>query len=495
MVLLAGVLMFSFWLLNQTAYTENILLQPGPTGSLGPILSPTTPPATDTPRPTAVPTTPSATDTPRPTAVPTTPPATDTPRPTPSSLLCPPPNPNPRTTDSDCDGVLNSQDSCPNAPGPAPSGCPISVTMVPPTRTSSDADQDGVPDAQDRCPTVAGPDTADGCLYLRDSEYTVAVGPAAVMSRAANHLDVFALVEGQLRHITWENHRVAQTTLPGSWVGEPVAVATAGRIDVIATARSGRLNSSVWQNGTWSAWQEVPDSLANSTPAIIVRDNRLDVFVVGTDGDIWHTWRIGDRWQGWHSMQLLGTGAPAASPPVAAALDAGQVFVFVRNANNTLLYTTGDDTRWSAWSGVAGGNVIAAPAVIVSAPGQLDVFAVGLESTLWHIRWNDTGWSQTWTEFDTMVMSPPAVALDPNGDPGVFFRGQTSAGSALWYVTWEDQRWAPGTSWEGVLMGDPVAFAWPDAVGVVALGTSNMLWFRFKDGLLQPWESLVPLVP
>jgi hypothetical protein len=469
-VLLAGVFVLSLWQLNETAYTENIVFQPGPTESIGPILSPTSiTPATDTPRPTAIPT-------------------------TPSSLLCPPPNPNPRATDSDCDGVPNSQDTCPNAPGPAPSGCPVSVTSAPATRLP-DGDQDDVPDAQDRCPTVAGPDTVDGCLYLRSGGYTVAMTPTDVMGDAAKRLDIFTIVSGQLRHITWENYRVAQTTLSGSWVGEPVAVASAGRIEVIAIDRSSHLYTNVWQNSTWSGWQEVPDGIANSTPAILVRDNRLDVFVVGTDGDIWHTWRVGDRWQSWHSMQLTSMGAPAASPPVAVALDSGQLFVFVRDTNDALLYMTGDDTQWSTWNRVAGGSVTTAPAVIASAPGQLDVFAVGLERTLWHIRWNDTDWSQAWTEFDTMVMSPPAVVLDPNGDPGVFFHAQTAAGSALWYVTWDDRRWAAGTSWDGALMSDPAAFTWPDAVGAVVFGKSNMLWFRFKDDLLQPWESLVPLVP
>ncbi len=54
--------------------------------------------------------------------------------------------------DKDGDGVLDDTDSCPDAAGPAPTGCP------PPP----DQDCDGVPDADDRCPEEHGKDGA-GC--------------------------------------------------------------------------------------------------------------------------------------------------------------------------------------------------------------------------------------------------------------------------------------------------------------------------------------------
>ncbi len=58
----------------------------------------------------------------------------------------------PLTTDSDGDGVDDSQDACPDDPGPAPHGCP-------------DSDGDGVHDGDDLCPgTEPGTDVDDdGC--------------------------------------------------------------------------------------------------------------------------------------------------------------------------------------------------------------------------------------------------------------------------------------------------------------------------------------------
>lgn len=56
--------------------------------------------------------------------------------------------------DGDGDGIADKFDLCPNEPGkPALSGCPV----------LADSDGDGVSDAMDRCPTVAGLPHFEGC--------------------------------------------------------------------------------------------------------------------------------------------------------------------------------------------------------------------------------------------------------------------------------------------------------------------------------------------
>jgi hypothetical protein len=57
--------------------------------------------------------------------------------------------------DTDGDGVLDVNDTCPTASGPASNGgCPL-----PP----ADTDGDGVPDGSDSCPSEAAPGTSNGC--------------------------------------------------------------------------------------------------------------------------------------------------------------------------------------------------------------------------------------------------------------------------------------------------------------------------------------------
>ncbi|MFP2932957.1 OmpA family protein [Pyxidicoccus sp. 3LG] len=57
------------------------------------------------------------------------------------------------THDDDRDGVLNAEDACPSARGPAKTrGCP-----------AKDTDGDGVDDSVDKCPRRAGPTHREGC--------------------------------------------------------------------------------------------------------------------------------------------------------------------------------------------------------------------------------------------------------------------------------------------------------------------------------------------
>jgi hypothetical protein len=71
------------------------------------------------------------------------------------TLVCAPATVPPPDTDGD--GVLDADDSCPNDSGPASnSGCPL-----PP-----DTDGDGVPDWQDDCPNDSGPASNNGCQVV-----------------------------------------------------------------------------------------------------------------------------------------------------------------------------------------------------------------------------------------------------------------------------------------------------------------------------------------
>src|SRR5262249_44782008 len=59
----------------------------------------------------------------------------------------------PLLVDTDGDGIPDSEDACPNQPGPREyDGCP-------------DTDGDQIPDNLDKCPTVPGPAENAGCPY------------------------------------------------------------------------------------------------------------------------------------------------------------------------------------------------------------------------------------------------------------------------------------------------------------------------------------------
>jgi hypothetical protein len=94
--------------------------------------------------------------------------------------------------------------------------------------------------------------------------------------------------------------------------------------------------------------------------------NRLDCFVVGTDGAIWHRWWDGNTWQGWTSLNgtVLSFGGPSC-------------------------------TSWAIW--------------------RIDCFVIGTDSSLWHNWTNDgvnwAGWHSRGWHF---VGPPKCVSADVN---------------------------------------------------------------------------------
>lgn len=83
--------------------------------------------------------------------------------------LAPNPTKVPTTVpDSDGDGIPDTDDLCPNRPGPRDNrGCPLPQeerpTATPAPGGPVDTDGDGIPDTDDKCPTVAGTRENGGC--------------------------------------------------------------------------------------------------------------------------------------------------------------------------------------------------------------------------------------------------------------------------------------------------------------------------------------------
>jgi acylphosphatase len=134
-----------------------------------------------------------------------------------------------------------------------------------------------------------------------------------------------------------------------------------------------------WQhspNGSWSAWSSLGGVWFDFGGAVSTRNNdgRLEVFARGMDKAIYHSWQQtpGGTWTPWYSLG----GSFAGDPAVGIAPD-GRVEVFARSADNSLRHmwqVPGTATGWSPWVN-RGGNITADPKVGTNADGRLEVFA------------------------------------------------------------------------------------------------------------------------
>jgi hypothetical protein len=178
--------------------------------------------------------------------------------------------------------------------------------------------------------------------------------------------------------------------------------------------------------------------------------NRLDIFGLGTDNQMFHKYWDGHAW--------------GPSP-----------------------------TGWEA----LGGEFNSPPAVVAWGPNRLDIFGLGTDNQMFHKYFNGawgpspTGWEALGGEFD----SPPAVVAWGRNRLDIFGLGTDNQ----MFHKYFNGAWGPSpTGWEalgGEFNSAPAAVAWgPNRLDIFGLGTDNQMFHKYFNGAWGPsptgWEAL-----
>lgn len=139
--------------------------------------------------------------------------------------------------------------------------------------------------------------------------------PLALAPSADGRLELFAVGDdGNLYHLSqvapsdgwsdWISHGVPQ----GALLDRTLALApnTDGRLQLFALGQDGNLYS-IWQvvpNGGWSDWSSfgAPAGVLLDSATIALAptgDGRLELFVPGQDGNLYHIWQVAPSGSGW----------------------------------------------------------------------------------------------------------------------------------------------------------------------------------------------------
>src|SRR5262249_54410278 len=169
-------------------------------------------------------------------------------------------------------------------------------------------------------------------------------------------------------------------------------------------------------NGGWSNWSSLGGPPGSNPVVGQNADGRLEIFVVGSDGNLHHLWQLAPHgaWTGaWSS---LGGGNLTGEPAVALNTN-GSLEVFVRRNDGSIVHIWEQSGTPSGWSGFAslGGSMQGSPAVARNADGRLEVFARGTDGALWHVWQNapHADW-HAWDSFGGSFSSDPEAV--PNAD-------------------------------------------------------------------------------
>ncbi|WP_345336890.1 protein kinase domain-containing protein, partial [Actinomadura viridis] len=272
-------------------------------------------------------------------------------------------------------------------------------------------------------------DSPKATMFMPSDLLSEAGDPAA-HSSADGRIEVFVRgVDGHLWHVwqvarngRWSNwddmsgYRLLPNDGPLVVAGDPAAHDSAdGRIEVFVRGVDGHLWH-IWQvarNGRWSNWDDMSGYrlLPNDGPLVVAgdpaahdsADGRIEVFVRGVDGHLWHVWQVARNgyWSNWHNLsrhRLKANGGllEVAGDPAAHSSADGRIEVFVRGADGHLwhIWQVARDGDWSVWEDLSGHRplpngglleVAGDPAAHSSADGRIEVFVRGADGHLWHI--------------------------------------------------------------------------------------------------------------
>src|SRR6266566_2719587 len=157
-------------------------------------------------------------------------------------------------------------------------------------------------------------------------------------------------------------------------VNAPIVAQNAdGRLEAFTVGADGALWH-VWQttpNGTWSNWASLglPAGASITSPPTVGKnkDGHLEVLVSGHDGALWHIWQTvpGNGWGNWDSLGTPPNIAINPSPFVSKN-DDGRLEAFVNGSDGTL---------WHCWQVAPGGPwgsstipIVAATATVTITP-------------------------------------------------------------------------------------------------------------------------------
>ena len=324
-----------------------------------------------------------------------------------------------------------------------------------------------------------------------------------------NDLHIFGVgTDNQMWHQMWNGFGWTNWEgLGGVFTSAPAAASWGqDRMDVFAVGADKQMYHKGWSgdglaSSSWSPSQTTWDALGGvfaGAPAVAsLGQNRLDVFAIGMNTEMYHASYDGNQWSAWESL-----GGGFTSTPAVVSWGAGRLDVFALGLDRQMYhkaYGGGWLPSQTGWDSL-GGVFLSAPAVASWGPNRLDIFGIGTDNQMYHKAWIGSGWlpaAEHWDKLGGNFGSAPAVtSWGPNRLDVVGLDDHNQ----MFHKAWTGSAWSPaGTVWEGeggTFTSAPAIASWSaNHLDVVGLGTSFGVDHKASDttGVLPAqaqWDNL-----
>jgi hypothetical protein len=194
------------------------------------------------------------------------------------------------------------------------------------------------------------------------------------------------------------------------------------------------------------------------------------------------------------AVAALATAAPARADvyddnPAAASRGSGDLHLFARGADGSVLWRSLTGSGWTAWSSI-GGCASSGPAA--GAYGSaIEVLMTGCDGAVYQNVYADGSW-RGWVSLGGLGSSAPAVAWR-RGPLNYFDAAVKGGDNGIWFQTLVPGRgWSGWASLGGNLTSAPALVSQSDGVvNVFARGTDCAVYQRYWDGAKwSDWLSL-----
>jgi hypothetical protein len=222
---------------------------------------------------------------------------------------------------------------------------------------------------------------------------------------------------------------VYQLSVRGTWSGvwlpvgpnlatPPAAVrAPSGQIHTACVDPFGAGQYQVFAAGRWVSKNHAPVG-ASGYALACWSDERLDAFALGGQGQLMHS-VFTQGWSSWVSLGGEGTYEPAA-----VSWGENRIDVVVRSTDGELWHIAWDGSRWTEWVNTGGGVIRSAPSLTSRGPGRLDCVARGTGNHVIHRVFADGVWGD-WYDINNgqEIKGTPAVNASGNNRLDLVFWG------------------------------------------------------------------------
>jgi hypothetical protein len=192
-------------------------------------------------------------------------------------------------------------------------------------------------------------------------------------------------------------------------------------------------------------------------------------------------------------------GGIFTTPPAVIALTPNRLDVFGLGLDYNVYHKsgmvdTGKGDQWPAdWEDL-GGNFTCTPVVVSAAANHIDLFGLGSDQSMLHRSYNGSKWSAAWDLLGGGFTSPPVVLPGASGTFDIFGRGLDFL---IYRTTWKPGTIAQWSKLGGGLLGEPTSASAPSAVRVrndmfvFTTADDGAIWYTIFDGnYWKPWASL-----